>query len=104
MGPSVRTLALSLAAALAACGGAGDPNVLRVGTEAAYPPFESALPEGGYEGLDMDLVTAFGEHLGRPVEIQNLAFDTLLLKLQAGNLDVVISGLSYTEKRSRMVE
>jgi polar amino acid transport system substrate-binding protein len=76
---------------------------LRVGCEAAYPPFESKTPGGEIVGFDVDLMHALGQHLGRPVEMRHMEFDTLLFKLGRGDLDMVCSGLSYTEERAQAV-
>lgn len=95
-------------ACLAGCGGTDntpDPSApLRIGLEAAYPPFETKTSAGEFEGFDIDLVRRIGKELGREVEIQDLQFDTLLLKLAAGDLDLVCSGLSFTEERAKKVD
>lgn len=91
----------------AACGGPDDRDggaPLRVGLEAAYPPFESVQADGTLVGLDVDLARAIGAHLGRPVELQNMAFDALLPELQAGRLDFVCSAVSRTPERAAVVD
>jgi polar amino acid transport system substrate-binding protein len=91
-----------LALALSACGQGSD--ALKVGIEAKYPPFETTKPGGGYEGFDIDLVEALGRHLGRPVEFKDMAWDSLIPELQAGRIDLICSGMSYTDERAKTVD
>ncbi|MCE9637216.1 MAG: transporter substrate-binding domain-containing protein [Planctomycetes bacterium] len=85
-------------------GGAGEAKPLVVGTEAAYPPFESVEPNGDIVGLDVDLVRALGERLGRPVTVRNMQFDALIPELQAGRIDIVASGMSRLPERALKVD
>lgn len=93
-------LGLSLASlGLAGCGqGSGG---LRVGIEAAYPPFETVNAQNEFEGFDIDLARAVGESLGRPVEFHNAAFDSLPKELDADRIDMICSGMSYTDERAK---
>jgi polar amino acid transport system substrate-binding protein len=104
------TLGLALAAAfLGACGAKDAPKdaaaaPLRVGMEIAYKPFEFVDETGKPAGFDVDLVTALAAHLGRPVECVNLGFDTLINELTSGRIDVICSGMSYTDERAKTVD
>ena len=51
----------------------------------------------------MDLIRAIAKEIGREAEIQNLGFDGLISGLQAGNIDVAISGMSITPEREKNV-
>lgn len=97
---------LSLAACLlgalamtAGCGSAPDsadtqatePQVLRVGMDASYPPFGSQNQETkDYEGFD--------------VEISNRSFDGLVPALQAREIDVAINDITITDDRRQSVD
>ena len=105
----VLALLALLPLSLAACGDASDSTdgslpPLRVGLEAEYAPFETKTSTGEIQGFDVDLVRRLGKELGREVIIQDLAFDSLLLKLAAGDLDMVCSGLSFTDMRAKKVD
>lgn len=80
-------------------------RVLRVGTDATYPPFETvdASGSGKVVGFDADLMRAIGEHLGVEVEFLVVPFDGILATLDAGKFDAVISALTITEERAREV-
>lgn len=76
--------------------------VLRVGTAADYPPvvFER---DGQIVGIEADLADRLGETLGRRIEFVRIPFVDLLDALEAGEVDVVMSGLSITPERAERV-
>ncbi len=72
---------------------------LRVGTDATYPPFESA--EGGvFTGFDIDLANSIARELGVQARFINASFDGIFPALQVGNFDVVMSSVTITPERS----
>lgn len=72
---------------------------LRIGTDATYPPFETA--EGGnYSGFDIDLGEAIGRELGVKVHWINAGFDGIFPALQNGSFDAVMSSVTITPERS----
>lgn len=93
---------LLVATLFTAC--AKDENTLVVGMELAYPPFESKDEQGNPGGVSVDLATALGEYLNRPVRIENINWDGLIPSLQTGKVDVVISSMTVTEERSKVVD
>ena len=87
---------------LAACG--RDESVLRVGMDLRYPPFETVSTSNDPEGISVEIALAFGEFLGREVEIVNTEFSSLIPALQAGEIDIVIASMSITEARKTSVD
>lgn len=83
---------------------AGDKKVLKMATSADFPPFESRDPEGNFEGFDIELAHLIAEKLGYELEIEDMKFDGLIGALQAGRVDMVLSGMSATEKRKKNVD
>jgi len=72
---------------------------LRIGTDATYPPFETA--EGGqYTGFDIDLGSAIARELGVKPRFINAAFDGIFPALQNGIFDAVMSAVTITPERS----
>jgi lysine-arginine-ornithine-binding protein len=72
---------------------------LRIGTDATYPPFESA--EGGeFEGFDIELGKAIARELGVRVRFINSGFDGIFPALQNGTFDAVMSSVTITPERS----
>jgi polar amino acid transport system substrate-binding protein len=94
-----------IAVALAVFGGAAARGAepLRVGMELSYPPFEMTDTEGRPAGVSVELAQALGRHLGRPVVIENIAFDGLIPALKAGTVDCVISSLTATPEREKSI-
>lgn len=72
---------------------------LRIGTDATYPPFESA--EGGeFTGFDIDLGKAIARELGVRARFINSGFDGIFPALQNGTFDAVMSSVTITPERS----
>jgi arginine/lysine/histidine transporter system substrate-binding protein len=102
------TLILSLV--LAACGQNNDSEnaegkkVLTMGTSADFAPFESRNASGDVEGFDIDLAKYIADELGYELKIEDMKFDGLIGALQAKRVDLVLSGMSATEKRAQNVD
>lgn len=79
------------------------PQKIRVGLSADYPPFES-YQKGELVGLDVDIAKAIGEALGLEVEFKEMAFSSLIPAVQAGHIDMAISGLTKNDKRLKRVD
>ncbi len=77
-------------------------DVLRVAMDLQYPPFET-INNKKPEGISVDIALAFGEFLGKKVEIVNTNFQALIPSLESGEVDIIISSMSITEERSRVV-
>lgn len=76
---------------------------LRVGMELSYPPFEMTDPEGRPTGVSVGLADALGNSLGRPIVIENIAFDGLIPALRTGTIDCIISSMTATPERARSI-
>ncbi|HWR82429.1 MAG TPA: basic amino acid ABC transporter substrate-binding protein [Candidatus Deferrimicrobium sp.] len=80
-------------------------TILRVGTDATYPPFESVNPATGRaEGFDIDLMTEICAANGWKPEFVSTAFDAIIPGLTAGKYDVVISAMTITPQRAAIVD
>lgn len=77
-------------------------GVVKVGTEALYPPFESFAEDNKtIVGLDPDLAQALGQVLGVKVEMTHTAFDGLLTALDGGRFDLVMAAITDTKVRQQ---
>lgn len=82
-----------------------DKKVLKMGTSADYPPFETFdAVSGEIVGFDIDLVNYIANELGYELEIEDMKFDGLIGALQADRVDFVASGMSATEERKKSVD
>lgn len=77
---------------------------LRAGMELSYPPFETICSDGEPCGISVDLVYALGDFLGRAVQIKNIPFTGLIPSLKNGTLDTIISSLTITEQRQKVID
>ena len=112
-------MTMLIVAVLAACGESGDKKgdstgtaendgekKLVVGTSADYPPFEyvDTANSDEYIGFDIELIKIAANKLGYEVEVKNMDFNSLIPALQAKQFDVVISGMTPTEEREKVVD
>lgn len=75
-------------------------GVVKIGTEAQYPPFESLADDNKtIVGMDPDLADAMGQLLGVKVKFTNTAFDGLLTALDGGRFDLVVAAVTDTAER-----
>ena len=80
-------------------------DLLRVGTEPTFAPFEFLDTETKqFAGFDMDLIRAVADKAGYDVEILNMGFDALIPALMTRSIDVIAAGLSITEERAKRVD
>lgn len=82
-----------------------ETKVLKVGTDATFPPFEFKNEQGEYDGFDIDLIHAVAEELGvEKVEFVDTEFKGLIPGLQAKHFDVIASAMYITEERRETIE
>ncbi|KXF81059.1 basic amino acid ABC transporter substrate-binding protein [Enterovibrio coralii] len=99
----IAVLGLSLAA-LTGCG--EEENVLVVGTNASFPPFEYIGGANGDEimGFDIDIVKKIAEDSGKTLKVEDMSFDSLIVALNAGRIDMVAAGMTITPERQANVD
>lgn len=101
-GSSTSTSSSSSPAASSSASPAAGATTLKVATDATFAPFE--YQEGGkIVGFDVDLINAIGKEAGFTPEIQNLNFDGIIPGLQAGTIDVGLSGITITKERAQTI-
>ena len=103
---------------LTACGGSGDSgasdDVLRVGMECDYAPFNWTQVEANdtsvqissvdyADGYDVVIASMIAEKIGRKVEIVKTDWDSLIPSLNAGAIDCIIAGMTETPERAEEV-
>ena len=75
---------------------------LRVGVSADYPPL-AYQQDGRVVGIEADNAKAVGALLGQEMTLIDMPFEKLIPALQAGEIDVIMSGMSVTAERSEKV-
>ena len=106
----MKNLKKILAAVLALCMlfcfvgcGAKEDNVLTMGTNAAFPPYEFVDDDGNIVGIDAEIAAAIAEKLGMELEIKDMEFDSLITACAGGSVDVVLAGMTVTDERKESV-
>ncbi|WP_047153532.1 basic amino acid ABC transporter substrate-binding protein [Aneurinibacillus tyrosinisolvens] len=79
----------------------GDQKVLKVGTDAAYPPFEKQGPDGKPTGFDMDVIQAIADANGWKLQIEHAGWDPLFEDIDKGKRDIGISAITINDKRKQ---
>ena len=79
-------------------------GVLRVGTDATYPPFEWIdTATGQVEGFDVDLVREICRELGCRAEFVVVPFDGIIAGLVSEKYDMIASTFTITPERAKQV-
>ena len=76
---------------------------LIVGTAANMPPLNMKTKEGEIIGLEVDLAEDMAAAMGVKLKMKDMAFGNLLGALEAGDVDMVLSGMTITPKRNLRV-
>ncbi|AMB99409.1 amino acid ABC transporter [Aerococcus urinaehominis] len=82
-------------------------GVIRMGLSPDYPPYEFIVQENGkntVKGIDVSVGQKIADDLGVKLEIVEMEFSSLLSSLEAGNIDMIISGMSVTPERQKSVD
>ena len=96
---------LLLATALLTFGaGFAAADVVRLGTEGAYPPYNFINDKGEVDGFERK----FGDELCKRASLNctwtTNEWDSIIPNLQSGNYDVIIAGMSITPERGEVVD
>ena len=105
----------ALTATLAACGGGGGsnkttttgaaspvPNPIVFCVDTTYPPAESIV-NGKAAGYDIDIANAVAQQLGSTAQIKTTGFDVIIGALKAKKCNAIISSMTVTPERSKVV-
>lgn len=81
---------------------AEEGGTLVMATNAEFPPYE--YHEGDeIVGIDAEVAALIAEELGMTLEIEDMAFDSVLAAVQTGKADIGMAGLTVTEDRKESV-
>jgi two-component system, NtrC family, sensor kinase len=89
-----------LATHATAAQGQGARDLIVVGGDYNYPPYEFLNSEGQPDGYNTDLTRAIAEVMGMDVEIQLGGWAEMRQRLEAGELDA-LQGISYSQNRAQ---
>ena len=100
---SAFALVFAMATSPVAHAAASTDNVIRVATDATFPPLEF-VKDGKRTGFDVDLMDAMAKVMGKKIEWVDIDFKGLIPGLIANRFDVAASGIYMTEDRRKVVD
>ena len=96
---------LLIASALAVVSGtAFAQDVVRLGTEGAYPPYNFINDAGEVAGFEREFGDELCKRAGLTCTWTTNEWDSIIPNLQSGNYDVIIAGMSITAEREEIVD
>jgi arginine/ornithine transport system substrate-binding protein len=100
------TVLLSVAALAALVTGvhAQDKREVKIGTEGAYPPFNSIDPSGELVGFDVDIAKALCDAADLECEFVVQDWDGIIPGLIAKKYDAIVASMSMTDQRREVVD
>jgi polar amino acid transport system substrate-binding protein len=76
---------------------------LVVGTAADMPPLNMTLKDGKIVGMEVDIATLMANSIGVTLTLKPMRFNDLLPALEAGQVDLILSGMTMTPLRNTQV-
>jgi len=93
------TSALALSASMAMA-----TEVVRMGTEGAYPPWNFINDAGEVDGFERELGDELCTRAELTCEWVTNEWDSIIPNLVSGNYDVIIAGMSITDERDEVID
>ena len=82
----------------------GGSDVVKMGTEGAYPPYNFINDNGEVDGFEREL----GDQLCQKAELQcswvTNDWDSIIPNLVAGDYDTILAGMSITDERDEIID
>jgi len=79
-------------------------EVLVMGTNAEFPPFEYIGDDGQPDGFDIAMVKEIAKRINARLTIENMEFKSLIGSLSNGKIDLIAAGMTVTDERKKEVD
>ena len=100
----MKSMLLTAAAALLVAGSAIAQDMVRMGTEGAYPPWNFINDSGEVDGFERELGDELCKRAELTCEWVTNEWDSIIPNLVSGNYDVIIAGMSVTDERDEVID
>ena len=94
---------MMLASVLCFTGCGKDDNTLVVYTEAGFAPYEF-IYNNEIVGVDVAIMKAVAEEMGKTLVVTDVAFDTIVTSVQSGKADAGAAGITIRPDRAEQVD
>ena len=91
-------------AAIAFTASIGFADVIRMGTEGLYPPYNFINDNGEIDGFEREVGDELCKRAGLTCEWVTNDWDTIIPNLVSGNYDTIIAGMSITAERDEVID
>lgn len=99
----MKKLALTLSVLALTATAAMAQQVVRMGTEGAYPPFNFINDKKEVDGFEREVGDELCKRAQLTCEWVTTDWDSIIPNLTAGNYDTIIAGMSITEERAKVI-
>ncbi|HPD93342.1 MAG: transporter substrate-binding domain-containing protein [Rhodobacter sp.] len=99
----MKNLALTAAVLALTASGALAQQVIRMGTEGAYPPYNYLNESNELVGFEIDLGNALCARANLTCEWVQNDWDSIIPNLVAGNYDTIMAGMNATPARAEVI-
>lgn len=86
------------------CSPERNSDLLVVGMELSYPPFEMTDEQNRPTGISVEMAEALARDLGKELRIENIPFAGLIPSLRTGKIDLIISSMTRTDERAQSID
>ncbi len=100
----MNNLILTAAALALSAGTAFAQDVVRMGTEGAYPPYNFINDKGEVDGFERELGDTLCAKANLKCEWVTNEWDSIIPNLLSGNYDTIIAGMSITDERMQTID
>ena len=83
---------------------ASGTDIVRMGTEGAYPPYSFVNDEGEVDGFERELGDELCSRANLDCEWVTNDWETIIPNLMEGKYDTIMAGMSITEERDRVID
>ena len=103
---STRFIAAASLAAMSLFAGSAlaDGEKYVIGTDSTYPPFEFVDASGTIQGFDIDIAKALCAEMKAECSFVSVDWDGIIPALQAKKFDMIVSSMSITPEREKLVD
>ena len=76
---------------------------IKIGTEGAYPPWNSKDASGALIGFEVELAKVLCKNMGHTCTIVEQDWDGMIPALQGKKFDAIMAGMSITDERKKVI-